>query len=155
MRLVEPFASEIQLPTNGVQNPYKHLYNEEYEILYLEQLLQLSDQYTQISISEDDCHKIEELTREQAASNEWFNQRSGRITASKLKQGPQLGASPDALVSCSCCGNGCVEIKCPYLLKTLSLQEYAARKTTCLQLINNEVCLDKTHSYYFQVSNKK
>nr|CAH7742876.1 unnamed protein product [Callosobruchus chinensis] len=218
MRLVEPFASEIQLPTNGVQNPYKHLYNEEYEILYLEQLLQLSDQYTQISISEDDCHKIEELTREQAASNEWFNQRSGRITASKLKQvcrtslekpslslikqicyplkfsfktketewglrhepialesyqtdsanyhqdlvikkvglviqptWPQLGASPDALVSCSCCGNGCVEIKCPYLLKTLSLQEYAARKTTCLQLINNEVCLDKTHSYYFQV----
>ena len=25
-----------------------------------------------------------------------------------------LGASPDAVVSCSCCGKGVLEIKCPY-----------------------------------------
>ena len=27
---------------------------------------------------------------------------------------PYIGASPDALVSCNCCGNGCLEIKCPF-----------------------------------------
>ena len=29
-------------------------------------------------------------------------------------QYPFLGASPDALIKCSCCGQGIVEIKCPY-----------------------------------------
>ena len=27
---------------------------------------------------------------------------------------PYLGASPDGVVSCACCGNGVVEVKCPY-----------------------------------------
>ena len=27
---------------------------------------------------------------------------------------PYIAASPDALVSCICCGEGCVKIKCPY-----------------------------------------
>ena len=27
---------------------------------------------------------------------------------------PYLGASPDGIVSCSCCGGGCLESKCPY-----------------------------------------
>lgn len=26
---------------------------------------------------------------------------------------PQVGASPDAIVSCTCCGKGCIEVKCP------------------------------------------
>ena len=26
---------------------------------------------------------------------------------------PYLGASPDGIVNCSCCGVGCLEIKCP------------------------------------------
>jgi len=26
---------------------------------------------------------------------------------------PQLGASPDGIVECSCCGSGLVEVKCP------------------------------------------
>ena len=30
---------------------------------------------------------------------------------------PYLGASPDGLVSCSCCGDGCIEIKYPYCHK--------------------------------------
>ena len=27
---------------------------------------------------------------------------------------PNIVASPYALVSCNCCGNGCLEIKCPF-----------------------------------------
>ena len=27
---------------------------------------------------------------------------------------PHLGASPDGVISCNCCGNGVLEVKCPY-----------------------------------------
>ena len=27
---------------------------------------------------------------------------------------PYIGASPDRLMPCSCCGNACIEINCPY-----------------------------------------
>ena len=30
-----------------------------------------------------------------------------------------LGASPDAVVSCSCCGKGVLKIKCPYSIANL------------------------------------
>lgn len=31
---------------------------------------------------------------------------------------PQVGASPDAIVNCTCCGKGCVEVKCPAKTRT-------------------------------------
>ena len=37
---------------------------------------------------------------------------------------PHLGASPDGLVSCKCCGDGLVEIKCPYTHRLLDPNEY-------------------------------
>ena len=30
---------------------------------------------------------------------------------------PYLGASPDGLVTCACCGNGLLEVKCPYSVR--------------------------------------
>lgn len=30
---------------------------------------------------------------------------------------PYIGASPDAIVTCECCGKGVVEIKCPFCFK--------------------------------------
>ena len=30
---------------------------------------------------------------------------------------PYIGASPDAIVSCECCGKGVVEVKCPFCFK--------------------------------------
>ena len=30
---------------------------------------------------------------------------------------PYIGASPDAIVTCDCCGKGIVEIKCPYCFR--------------------------------------
>ena len=32
---------------------------------------------------------------------------------------PFLGASPDGMVQCNCCGKGVLEIKCPYCYKDL------------------------------------
>ena len=46
---------------------------------------------------------------------------------------PFMGASPDGLVSCSCCGNGVVEIKCPYTCKDKEIHEVASERSNfCL-----------------------
>jgi hypothetical protein len=39
---------------------------------------------------------------------------------------PFIGASPDGKVSCDCCGEGLLEIKCPYCVRELTLTELAA-----------------------------
>lgn len=64
---------------------------------------------------------------------------------------PYLGASPDSLVSCSCCGKGCVEVKCPYLLKDCSIVEYSSQKASCLTTCEEGICLKKDHAYYYQM----
>lgn len=51
----------------------------------------------------------------------------------------ELSASPDGLVSCECCGLGCVKVKCPYLLSDKStLQEFATKKYSCLIFYNSQ-----------------
>jgi len=48
---------------------------------------------------------------------------------------PYLGASPDGKVSCVCCGEGILEVKCPYnCIKTESLLEAADDDSFCLKL---------------------
>lgn len=60
---------------------------------------------------------------------------------------PHFGSSPDGKVSCSCCGDGVVEIKCPYRY----------REGLLTAPVNEDFCLDqqfqlkKTHQYYYQV----
>lgn len=34
---------------------------------------------------------------------------------------PFVGASPDAIVNCKCCGRGCVEVKCPFCARDSEL----------------------------------
>lgn len=50
------------------------------------------------------------------------------------KQYPYMGASPDGLVQCKCCGNGLLEIKCTYTHKDLSPDGscYKGQKLFCL-----------------------
>lgn len=60
---------------------------------------------------------------------------------------PHLGSSPDGKVSCSCCGDGVLEIKCPYQYREFPL----------IGPFKEDFCLDqtfylkKTHQYYYQV----
>lgn len=49
---------------------------------------------------------------------------------------PFLAASPDGLVSCVCCSDGIVELKCPF--KAQSVEEASQRKNSC-------------HAYFCQV----
>lgn len=36
------------------------------------------------------------------------------------EENPFLGASPDGLIECTCCGCGVLEVKCPFVLKKLN-----------------------------------
>lgn len=81
-----------------------------------------------------------------ATKHENFNcDRSGFVIHPDF---PHLGASPDGLVSCSCCGEGCLEIKCPYCYKDPS---DSLLSHSCLTEENNEITLSKKHAYFYQV----
>jgi len=67
-----------------------------------------------------------------------------------LKSHPYIGASPDNIFVCSCCGPACVEYKCPYSIKDLTVQE-GYHKTDFLENVNGKLQLKRTHKYYFQV----
>ena len=65
---------------------------------------------------------------------------------------PFIGASPDGLVNCKCCGDGCLEVKCPFCRKDEFIFEAADDKRFCLKKnSNNELCLDKKHPYCYQI----
>ena len=69
------------------------------------------------------------------------------------KEAPFLGASPDALVECTCCGYGVLEVKCPFSAKEAeSLRQVAEQqKDFCLQLLpSKSLKLSTNHPYYLQ-----
>lgn len=62
---------------------------------------------------------------------------------------PVFGASPDALCVCDCCGNGVVEIKCPYCVRSTNLDE---QSNSCLQQNDDGTkSLMEKHQYFYQV----
>lgn len=66
---------------------------------------------------------------------------------------PFIGASPDGFVSCSCCGSGVIEIKCPFSVKNLSVNEAANSVAYfCLEKdVQGKIRLKRDHAYYYQV----
>jgi hypothetical protein len=38
-------------------------------------------------------------------------------------QHPFLGATPDGIISCDCCGKGALEIKCPFKHRDKTVQQ--------------------------------
>ncbi|KAL7290566.1 hypothetical protein TKK_0014023 [Trichogramma kaykai] len=65
---------------------------------------------------------------------------------------PYFAALTDLLITCDCCGGGgCVEIKCPYELKTLSIKEFAKTNDSFLELCDDNYNLKKSHKYYYQI----
>ena len=65
---------------------------------------------------------------------------------------PFLGASPDALTECNCCGQGVVEVKCPLSAQESSFAEAARNNTNfCLQQCGEgKYALKHQHQYYYQ-----
>ncbi|KAJ8973105.1 hypothetical protein NQ317_006331 [Molorchus minor] len=51
---------------------------------------------------------------------------------------PAFGASPDGLVSCTCCGLGCIEIKCPLCAKDVGVDELSVLKKLELMILREQ-----------------
>ena len=64
---------------------------------------------------------------------------------------PHLGASPDGLVSCLCCGAGVIEIKCPYSLRNSDPSTAAETSHFYLEHGAEGIMLSRNHAYYLQV----
>ena len=66
---------------------------------------------------------------------------------------PFIGASPDGIVKCSCCGTGTLEIKCPFQCKEKLFEELAQNQSPfCLEMESGSLKLKNDHPYYYQVN---
>jgi hypothetical protein len=61
---------------------------------------------------------------------------------------PYIGASPDGIVDCDCCGRGTLEVKCPLCFKDRLPED---NEMFCMERINGKWWLKTNHSYYYQV----
>ena len=62
-----------------------------------------------------------------------------------------LGASPDALVQCNCCGEGAVKVKCPFCARDKTIQETCeSQRNFCLETVGDQRQLKADHPYYWQ-----
>ncbi|XP_041376642.1 uncharacterized protein LOC121389093 [Gigantopelta aegis] len=64
---------------------------------------------------------------------------------------PHLGASPDGVVSCDCCGKFCLEIKCPFSVRENSLDKCCDPKFFLGKNDNGIIQLKRDHAYFYQV----
>ena len=75
-------------------------------------------------------------------------QSAGLLVSTKF---PFLGASPDGVISCTCCGTGLLEIKCPYKYRNSDIKSITD-SNFYLQLDQNHKWeVDKRHEYYCQI----
>lgn len=199
--------------------PLTYLYDEEALSMSFPDLLRKCDEiYDTVSISVEQASAVEQETRKQSDSKVWFEQRAGRVTASKLysvlhtnqsqpsvsliksicypeavrffsnactygckheddarsiytermkmdhssfsvkssgllldPSNPFIGASPDGIVDCNCCGIGVLEIKCPYSCKDKAFEQRAEEQSFFLENVNGDLVLKKNHAYYYQI----
>ena len=64
---------------------------------------------------------------------------------------PFIGASPDAIVECKCCGISCLEIKCPYSHRGDSIPKMLGKKSYLHKNAEGKVQLMSNHFYHYQV----
>ena len=67
-------------------------------------------------------------------------------------QYPHLGATPDGLVECECCGPGLIEIKCPFKYRQYKISDIVD-KSFCVQPNEEDgkLKLSHNHAYYLQI----
>lgn len=198
--------------------PLRALYNKDYLLLSYTDLLAKCEGVS-ITVTTEQAHFLEEKTRLQAKSTVWFEQRAGRVTASKFKAAchtdstqpsqsliksicypennsfkskstdwgcthekkaleaychenqtnhrqfdisccglivnptyPHMGATPDGIVTCECCGRGVLEIKCPFSCRDKSFAEAATTNSRFFLTENDGVfTLKRNHAYYYQI----
>lgn len=65
------------------------------------------------------------------------------------KNAPFLGASPDRIIECSCCGRSCLEVKCPFSIRHTTPTD-SSIKISFLTTHTGKLALNKNHKYYTQ-----
>ena len=215
----DPYIPTARLP--NFPKSLTELFDPNTIALAYPELLQKCDEvYDNLFITADQAELVERHTRKQSSSRVWFQQRAGRVTASKLKNVlstnisqpstsliksicypdkqrftsaacsygckhedaarneymyemkkkhsdfkisevglvlhplyPFLGATPDGLVSCSCHGDGTLEIKCPYSCREKDLEQVAEENSNFFLVQDDDgiLRLKETHQYYYQV----
>ncbi len=63
---------------------------------------------------------------------------------------PFFGASPDGIIKCRCCGDGVLEIKCPYSCRDKLFLTKSNESNFFLNNSDGLLSLDVYHNYYFQ-----
>ncbi len=62
-----------------------------------------------------------------------------------------IGASPDSIATCSCCGKGVIEVKCPFNCQRMTFLEAAANSSFFMEENYGKFTLKKDHAYYYQM----
>ena len=62
-----------------------------------------------------------------------------------------LGASPDGIACCDCCGQCVVEIKCPYSLKEKSVEDICSERGYHLEMKDGQVSCRSSSPWYAQM----
>ena len=70
-----------------------------------------------------------------------------------MKSKPYMGASPDGVISCKCCGIGLVEIKCSYSCRSMTPEQVCEKKSQYHLYLdaNHNVRLKRDSSWYTQI----
>ena len=63
---------------------------------------------------------------------------------------PYTGASPDGIISCSCCGKGVLEVKCPSCVKD-SFPEDDSQSFCMSKQSDGNWTIKNDHPYYYQI----
>ena len=63
---------------------------------------------------------------------------------------PYLGASPDGIINCNCCGKGVLEVKCPFCIKE-GLPGDLDQTNFCMTKQDDLWTLKRNHAYYYQI----
>ena len=64
---------------------------------------------------------------------------------------PFLGASPDGIACCDCCGQRVVEIKCPYSHKEKSVEDICSERGYHLEMQDGQVSCRSLSPWYTQM----
>ena len=62
-----------------------------------------------------------------------------------------MGASPDSIVNCDCCGQRVLEFNCSFSCINKTFPEPTTEPTFFLQEVNGSFTLKQDHAYYYKI----
>nr|XP_022307471.1 uncharacterized protein LOC111113467 [Crassostrea virginica] len=159
LSLVPQFAQSYKPQALDKKYPtvLSELYNEDCSSLQRDVLLKhCEDAFSKIFVTAEEAVNCEVATREQANCKQWFHFRTGRITASLVKRVCRTSTEnpSKSLIKDICYPIGkkfsskATEWGCEHE-KRLAVK--ISDSIDCLQTVNNNLELRRTHQYYYQV----